>query len=262
MADTEKKISELDSAAQINTDDITVLSQGSAGTGFASVKATILAIANKIVSGINFSSALQTTDKTITGAINEIAQGGGGSGGHTILDNDGTALAQEDDLQFAGTYSEDDSTNGKTVVNITREMTQAEYDLLSADKKKGIIRITDDNFVCDGSEVKYSNGVSVNDKIDDLNNKVTSLFVKDSVEIPTFTVNAGTFADKTVTIPTKTGYIPVAVSEWMLRTATGTLTRATVNASNMELTITIGNPTQTAITPNPYFNILYIKNNT
>ncbi|MBO7676273.1 MAG: hypothetical protein J6S49_01990 [Erysipelotrichaceae bacterium] len=170
MADTEKKISELDPAAQINTDDITVLSQGNSGTGFASVKATILAIANKIVSGINFTSALQTTDKTITGAINEVAQGGGGggSGGHTIIDDYGTVLPQEDDLQFAGTYSEDDSTNGKTVVNITREMYQADYDLLSTDEKTGIIRIIDDDFVCDGTEVEYSNGVSIKSKIDSM----------------------------------------------------------------------------------------------
>ena len=234
MADTEKKISELDSAAQINTDDITVLSQGNSGTGFASVKATILAIANKIVSGVNFSSALQTTDKTITGAINEVAQGGGGgaselddlddvsisspsngqvlkynsqteewenanesgggSGGHTILDNDGTALAQEDDLQFAGTYSEDDSTNGKTVVNITREMTQAAYDLLSADEKAGIIRITDDDYVCEVDDVLYGEDgqgqdVTLGDYLDSLveghtikNDAGTSLTQRDNLK--------------------------------------------------------------------------------
>ena len=69
----------------------------------------------------------------------------GGSGGHTILNDAGTSLAQEDDLQFKGVYSHDDSTNGKTVVEVTRSMTLAEYSLLSADEKKGVIVITDED---------------------------------------------------------------------------------------------------------------------
>ena len=45
--------------------------------------------------------------------------GGGGSGGHTILDGDGNALPQEDDLQFTGNVSvTDDNVNGKTIVDI------------------------------------------------------------------------------------------------------------------------------------------------
>ena len=45
--------------------------------------------------------------------------GGGGSGGHTILDGDGNALPQEDDLQFTGACSvTDDNVNGRTVVDI------------------------------------------------------------------------------------------------------------------------------------------------
>lgn len=82
MAD--KKISEMTTASQINETDNVELSQGS-GT-FTSVKASILAIATKILTGINFTSALQTTDKTITGAINEAAQGGGGGGASELDD--------------------------------------------------------------------------------------------------------------------------------------------------------------------------------
>ena len=82
MAD--KKISELTTASEIKNGDNLELSQDT-GNGLVSLKATILAIANKIVSNINFTSALQTTDKTITGAINEIAQGGGGGGASTEI---------------------------------------------------------------------------------------------------------------------------------------------------------------------------------
>lgn len=81
----EKKFSELSTASQVNDSDIFAISQSDEQGGFVSLKATILALANKIVTGINFSSALQTTNKTITGAINEIAQGGGGGGASTEI---------------------------------------------------------------------------------------------------------------------------------------------------------------------------------
>ena len=73
-----------------------------------------------------------------------VGGGGSGSGGHTILDDNGTALAQEDNLQFVGAFSEDDSTNSATKVNVYREMTRAEFDLLSEDEKAGFIRVTDE----------------------------------------------------------------------------------------------------------------------
>lgn len=167
-----KKFTELTQASAINETDIVATSQYSGGI-WSSLKATILQIANKIVSGINYNT-LDTTDKTIIGAINEAAQSGG-SGGHTILDDNGTALTQEDNLQFVGVYSEDDSVNDTTKVNIMREMTQAQYDLLSADEKKGIIRITDKNYVCEASEVKFGSGnveAEVEKKMDWVSNGV------------------------------------------------------------------------------------------
>ena len=78
--------------------------------------------------------------------------GGGGSGGHTILDDSGTSLAQRTNLQFKGAYSEDNSTDDTTEVNVVREMTKAEFDLLSADEKVGFINVTD---VTGGEEDKF-----------------------------------------------------------------------------------------------------------
>lgn len=63
--------------------------------------------------------------------------------GHTIVDNEGVSLTQRDDLQFKGAYSEDDSTDEKTVVNVVREMTKAEFDELTEEEKTGFINITD-----------------------------------------------------------------------------------------------------------------------
>lgn len=77
MAETSKKYSELTTASQLNDSDLFMISQGSQGSGWASLKTNLLALANKIVTGINFTSALHTTDKTIIGAINEAAASGG-----------------------------------------------------------------------------------------------------------------------------------------------------------------------------------------
>lgn len=78
--------------------------------------------------------------------------GGGGGGGHTILDDSGTALPQRAGLQFKGAYSEDNSTDGITEVNVIRNMTKAEFDLLTDDEKKGIINITN---ITSGSDDRF-----------------------------------------------------------------------------------------------------------
>ena len=67
----------------------------------------------------------------------------GGSSGHTIIDDGGTSLTQRDNLQFKGAYSEDNSANGKTVVNVVRSMTKAQFDQLTNNEKTGLINITD-----------------------------------------------------------------------------------------------------------------------
>lgn len=94
------------------------------------------------------------SDVTITSATNgqvlkyngsgwvNATESGGGSG-HTILDNEGDSLTQRTNLQFKGAYSYDNSTDDTTEVNVVREMTKAEFDLLSADEKVGFINITD-----------------------------------------------------------------------------------------------------------------------
>jgi hypothetical protein len=73
----------------------------------------------------------------------DFGSGGGGSGGHTIVDDSGTALTQRTNLQFKGAYSEDNSTDDTTEINVVREMTKAEFDLLPANEKVGLINITD-----------------------------------------------------------------------------------------------------------------------
>ena len=98
----------------------------------------------------------------------------GGGGGHVIENSSGTDMAQEDNLQFIGAYLEDDSTNDRTVVNVVREMTASEYDLLSSAEKEGIIHVTDEY---DFDALYMVNGVFV-----DTDNVIKDDFTFDSSE--------------------------------------------------------------------------------
>lgn len=68
----------------------------------------------------------------------------GGNGGHTIENTSGTDMEQRSDLQFVGVYTEDDSANDRTKVNVVRTMTKAQMDALSAAEKVGFIRTSDE----------------------------------------------------------------------------------------------------------------------
>lgn len=58
--------------------------------------------------------------------------------GHVIKNSSGTSMTSRDDLQFVGTYVSDDSTNGKTKVNIVREFqSKAEIEALTGEAAKG-----------------------------------------------------------------------------------------------------------------------------
>lgn len=82
----------------------------------------------------------------------EISTGGGsGSGGHVIVDEDGTSLSQRANLQFNGAYLEDNSVDDTTEVNVVREMTRAQFDQLTAAEKTGLINITDE--IGSGSDI-------------------------------------------------------------------------------------------------------------
>lgn len=68
------------------------------------------------------------------------------TGGHIIKNDSGTSLTQRDTLQFKGTYSEDDSTNSRTVVHVVRHVTdRAAYNALSNEEKKGVVVIDNES---------------------------------------------------------------------------------------------------------------------
>ena len=92
--------------------------------------------------------------------------------GHTILDSNGTAMAQEDDLQFASGYVEDDSGNGKTVYIEMIRISQANYDTLKAN---GQLKTGAKYFIYDAqpvavnaSNLPYSSTKSTKEAIDEV----------------------------------------------------------------------------------------------
>ncbi len=164
-----KKISQLPRVIASALTDLFVVSQSN-GVSLDSKSATLEQIGDAIA-GTQTHATLETDDKTLIGAINELNEGGGGGGGHTILDDEGTSLTQRAELQFKGAYSEDNSTDEVTEVNVIRSMTKAEFDLLSNDEKVGIINVTDESGSADrnysettlwsGSETPSTSGTQI-----------------------------------------------------------------------------------------------------
>lgn len=80
----------------------------------------------KVIQAIAIGDALTVgTNIEETKVVNEMGSGGSGSGGHTILNNSGTAMAQRADLQFKNLGVSDDSTNDRTIVEL-EEITYSE----------------------------------------------------------------------------------------------------------------------------------------
>lgn len=203
----DKKISELDQALQINNDAVFPISQDNGGTD-TTYKVSITQISSEVGEDQTFSN-LQTSSKKLVGAINELYQGGGGggsstlaglsdvdiddqtlsdgqvlkydsaedkwvnddveAGGHTIVADDGTDLTQRANLQFIGAYSEDNSVDDTTEVNVVRNMTKAQFDQLTADEKTGFINTTDEASQIYATDIPVSalDSDTVAEKLDD-----------------------------------------------------------------------------------------------
>lgn len=89
-------------------------------------------------------------------------------GGHKILNDSGTTLAQKDNLQFKGVYTQNNGDN--TEVDICRTMTKAQMEALSGEALKGFINTSDepDSLPLTAEWVAYDSNTSVKDKIDNI----------------------------------------------------------------------------------------------
>lgn len=139
-----KSFSELTSASQVNNEDLVAISQTS-GSGYASKKTTVKDITDKsnlnlaeeydststyavdnyvIYEGKLYKCIASTTDTfdptkwTSVVVTDEMGSGGGGTGGHTIIDENGNSMTARAGLQFVGANVDDDATNNKTIVDL------------------------------------------------------------------------------------------------------------------------------------------------
>jgi len=140
-----KAFSELTSASQVNNADILAISQENSGS-YASKKTTVkdvtdlanLNIAEEYDSTSSYAaddyciyeSVLYKCTASTTGTFDptkwtavvvtdEMGSGGGGTGGHTIIDENGNSMTARAGLQFVGGANvSDDNTNNKTIVDL------------------------------------------------------------------------------------------------------------------------------------------------
>lgn len=140
-----KSFSELTSASQVNNEDLVAISQTS-GSGYASKKTTVKDITDK--SNLNLAEEYDSTSTyavgdyviyesvlykciaSTTGTFDSTkwtsvvvtdemgSGGGGGTGGHTIIDENGNSMTARAGLQFVGANVSDDATNNKTIVDL------------------------------------------------------------------------------------------------------------------------------------------------
>lgn len=116
-------------------------------------------------------------------------------GGHKILNDSGTTLAQKDNLQFKGVYTQNNGDN--TEVDICRTMTKAQMEALSGESLKGFINTSDepDSLPLTAEWVAYDSNTSVKDKIDELEDEIAEATTPtaESISVTPNTTYTGTF---------------------------------------------------------------------
>lgn len=151
---------------------------------------------------------------------------GADSGGHVIKNQTGTDLAQEPALQFKDAHTSDDGVNSKTVVQVAKTVTMAQWLALPTDGTADGFYIVDDGYGqgLEAQNVAYDNSVSgmtatnTQAAIDELNADKANEIITDTVTASAESVSANT--SKVFQIAcTKAGYTPIGISTY---TITGT----------------------------------------
>ena len=154
----EKRISDLPlvTAQNVTEDTLVELSveDQSSASGHSSYAGKLSTIIDKILNAFNFNTRLQTTNKTVFGAINEIAQGGGGGGSANLTE---LTQAEYDALEQAGELEEDMMyfiTDGQSGNEIIDDTTTSASKVWSSDKTDSEIQAVKPTFI------GYDNGAT------------------------------------------------------------------------------------------------------
>ena len=233
-----KSISQLTTAEQTTSSDLFETSIPNGSLGYLSRKVSLDSIADYIGNDHLFSSDLQTTDKTLTGAINEAAQSGGGAS--------------------------------------IQEMTQAQYNALTpeqkadgtlraiTDAKTSISDIDDVNVssVADGDVLAYDSTSSkwVNTS---LNSTTSPLFYSKNYTCTQASIAAHTTVNMSKTdfsITDINGYLPIIIRRISASKVGFEIT--SFNSGGSSAVLTVKNNTDSAIANTTFtIGIVYIKSN-
>lgn len=233
-----KSISQLTTAEQTTSSDLFETSIPNGSLGYLSRKVSLDTIADYIGNDHQFSSDLQTTDKTLTGAINEAAQSGGGAS--------------------------------------IEEMTQAQYNALTPEQKAdGTLRAISDattsigdidnvnlSSVADGDALIYDSTSSkwVNTS---LNSTTSPLFYVGTYTYTAASVAANTSITMSRTdfdIPNINGYTAISISRIGVSKAGFDIT--TFNATGASVVLGVKNSTNAAIANTTFtVRLVFVKTN-
>ena len=190
-----KKISQLDAASAVNSDAVFPLSQLVNGTE-TTQKGTVGQVGSYIA-GTQTYSSLNTTSKTVVGAINELEAGGGGGG--TSNYNDLTNKPQVNSVTLSGDKTSSD-------LNVIWKGTQAQYDAIVTKDPETIYFITDTNGPsCTATDVTYDpsssdlSSTTVQTALNELSDEkadetdLASIHITGSTNNTGSTINSGTY---------------------------------------------------------------------
>lgn len=224
MADA-KKISELTLAERNSGSDLFETSIPSALVEgvYASRKTTLTDIATFANKTLQFTSDLQTTSKTVIGAINELNEsGGGGGGGASVIQLTSAEYdALSDEAKKDGSLYK---LTDKAIMycldeeyHASKELTQAEYDALSDDEKNNGTQyiITDADLDLSVDDISDIATVAKTGSYSDLTNKPTI-----DTALSTTSTNAVTNGRVTTELNTKLTCVNVGIVNTTARTFT------------------------------------------
>ena len=190
-----KKISQLDAASSVNSDAVFPLSQLVNGTE-TTQKGTVGQVGSYIA-GTQTYNSLNTTSKTVVGAINELQAGGGGGG--TSNYNDLTNKPQVNSVTLSGDKTSSD-------LKVIWKGTQAQYDAIVTKDPETIYFITDTNGPsCTATDVTYDpsssdlSSTTVQTALNELSDEkadetdLASIHITGSTNNTGSTINSGTY---------------------------------------------------------------------
>ena len=234
-----KSISQLTTAEQTTSSDLFETSIPNGSLGYLSRKVSLDAIADYIGTDHLFASDLQTTNKTLTGAINEAAQSGGG----------GASIEEMTQAQYNALTPE------QKADGTLRAITDAKTSIGDIDDVNVSSPADGDALIYDSTSSKWVNT--------SLNSTTSPLFYLGTYSYTAASVAAGeniTISRANFSISYPSGYVPIAIGKVGVSKAGYNIT--SFNVSGVSSVLSIRNGTSAAIANTTFsIDVIYVKSN-